>query len=303
MNSKDLIAQNTKVPFVPDGPMAFYTTYRVGGPAEVLALPETLEHLKELLALALRYKIPFRVMGAGSNILVSDLGLKGITCCLRNFKGLSIKGNFVEAKSGTLLDEVVRASIKQGLQGLECLSGIPGSVGGAIFMNAGAFETDSFSSLKSFKILMDNGLVKTIRKEDVKYGYRKVEGLENCVVLSALWELKKDDITLLTAKRAQILKNRTQKQPLEFPSAGSVFKRPEGSYASKLIDECGLKETQIGGAKVSEKHAGFIINYDKATAQNIYTLIKKVQKVVKEKTGFSLALEQVLWGYFEDERI
>ena len=299
MNAKTFLNNLKEVPFIFEANLSLYTTYRVGGEAEILALPENEKQIDRLIDFAIEYNLPFRILGLGSNILVSDFGLKGITCCLKNFKGIKITGNTVTAKAGTPLDEVVRAAIKAGLGGLENLSGIPGSVGGAVFMNAGAFKTETFDKLVSFTVLNADGEIKELKKEEVKYEYRKVWGLENCIILSATWALEKTDKVVLTARRAEILHNRSAKQPLEYPSAGSVFKRPVGAYASKLIDDCGLRGLSVGGAQVSTKHAGFIINYENATAQDIYDLIKKVQKIVKEKTGFTLEPEQIIWGKFK----
>lgn len=299
MNTNVFLENLKDVPFIFEAELSLYTTYRVGGVAEVLALPETKEQIKNLTDFAKKNNLPFRVLGLGSNILVSDLGLPGITCCLRNFKNVKIDGNTVAASAGTALDEVVRKSIDAGLGGLENLSGIPGSVGGAVFMNAGAFKAETFDKLKSFTALTPKGEIKEFKKEDVKYEYRKVWGIEDCVILSATWVLDKQDKEILKAKREEILQSRKAKQPLEYPSAGSVFKRPVGAYASKLIDDCGLRGLSVGGAQVSTKHAGFIINYQNATAQDIYNLIKEVQKIVKEKTGFALEPEQIFWGKFK----
>ena len=299
MNSNAFLENLKDIPFIFEAELSLYTTYRVGGVAEVLALPETKEQIEQLADFCKVKKLPFRVLGLGSNILVSDLGLPGVTCCLRNFKGVEIDGQKVTALSGTALDEVVRESINSGLAGLENLSGIPGSVGGAVFMNAGAFKAETFDKLASFIILNPKGEIKEFKKEDVKYEYRKVWGVENCIILSATWLLDKGEKTILKARREEILQSRKAKQPLEYPSAGSVFKRPVGAYASKLIDDCGLRGLSVGGAQVSTKHAGFIINYQNATAQDIYNLIKEVQKIVKEKTGFKLEPEQIFWGEFK----
>jgi len=297
---ESIFLKNLKeVPFIFEAQLSFFTTYHVGGEAEVLALPETENQIKQIISFAQKKRLPFRVLGLGSNILVSDFGLRGITCCLKNFKGIKIDGNKVTAKAGTALDEVVRASIGAGLGGLENLSGIPGSVGGAVFMNAGAFKAETFDKLISFTILNEEGEIKELKKEDVKYTYRKVWGIENYVILSAAWALDKQNKEDLTARREEILQSRAAKQPLDYPSAGSVFKRPAGAYASKLIDDCGLRGLSVGGAQVSTKHAGFIINYQNATAQDIYNLIKEVQKIVKAKTGFELEPEQIFWGKFK----
>lgn len=299
MNSNTFLKNLKDVPFIFEAQLSLYTTYRVGGVAQVLALPENEEQIKNLLSFSKKKHIDFRVLGLGSNILVSDLGLPGITCCLRNFKGVTIDGQKVIAFAGTALDEVVRESINSGLAGLENLSGIPGSVGGAVFMNAGAFKAETFDKLVSFTVLNKKGEIKELKKEDVKYEYRKVWGIEDCVILTATWVLDKQDKENLKARREEILQSRAAKQPLEYPSAGSVFKRPVGAYASKLIDECGLRGLSVGGAQVSTKHAGFIINYQDATAQDIYDLIKEVQKIVKKKTGFKLEPEQIFWGKFK----
>ncbi len=299
MNSNTFLENLKDIPFIFEAELSLYTTYRVGGVAEVLALPETEEQIKHLINFAKKHKVPFRVFGLGSNILVSDLGLPGITCCLRNFRNIRVDGNSLTAAAGTALDEVVRETVDAGLAGLENLSGIPGSVGGAVFMNAGAFKAETFDKLKSFKVLTDKCEIKEFKKEDVKYEYRKVWGIENCIILSATWVLDKQDKETLKARREEILQSRTAKQPLEYPSAGSVFKRPAGAYASKLIDDCGLRGLSVGGAQVSTKHAGFIINYQNATAQDIYDLIKEVQKIVEEKTGFQLEPEQIFWGKFK----
>ena len=275
--------------------MAAYTTYKTGGAAQYFCLPKNIEEIKQALTFAKENKLAFYILGLGSNILVGDLGIKGLVCCLKDFKDIQIKDKQVYALAGTALDKVIATSVLNNLGGLEKLSGIPGSVGGAVFMNAGAFNGETWENLISVEVLKD-GQIKTIKKEEVKPSYRKVLGLENCLILSATWSLTKPADKNL---REEILQKRKQKQPLEYPSAGSVFKRPVGDYASRLIDSCNLRGLTIGGAQVAKKHAGFIINYDKASAQDICDLIKEVQKIVKEKTGFSLELEQILWGDFK----
>ena len=275
--------------------MAAYTSYKTGGKAEYFCLPKNTEEIKQALIFAKENQLVFYTLGLGSNILVGDLGIKGLVCCLKDFEGIKIKDNTLTALAGTPLDKVIATAVLNNLGGLEKLSGIPGSVGGAVFMNAGAFNGETWENIVSVEVLKD-GEIKTIKKEQVKAAYRKVQGLENCLVLSATWSLKTPADKNL---REEILAKRKQKQPLEYPSAGSVFKRPQGDYASRLIDVCNLRGRTIGGAQVSTKHAGFIINYNNARAQDIRDLIKEIQKTVKEKTGFSLELEQILWGKFE----
>ena len=281
-----------------DAPMSAYTTYKAGGAAQVLALPETEEQILYLKDFCGKNKTPFRIIGLGSNILASDSGLSGITCCLKNYKGLSLRGTELEALSGTPLDKAAELSAANGLAGLECLSGIPGSCGGAVFMNAGAFGQETFDCLKSFKVIAPNGEIKTVLKQEVRHSYRKVEGIDGCIILSATWVLQPKDAKSLILSRQSILERRALKQPLEYPSAGSVFKRPPNDYASRLIDSCGLRGLSVGGAQVSTKHAGFIINRSRASAEDIYTLIKKVQKEVYSKTGVKLEPEQIFWGEF-----
>ncbi len=289
--------QNLKklLPVELNAPMAAYTTYKAGGAAEVLALPQTEDQIKTLLGFALDNKLTLRVMGLGSNILVDDGGLPGITCSLRNFGGFVIRDTHVETQAGAALDNVVSAACKAGLGGLEGLSGIPGAVGGAVFMNAGAFNQETFDTLESFKIMTRGGRVQTLKKADVKYGYRKVDGIGDAIILSARWKLNKSDPHGLLIRRLEVLEARALKQPLEYPSAGSVFKRPPDGYASKIIDECGLRGLSVGGAQVSQKHAGFIVNTGGATAADIKNLVALVQKRVFDKTGIRLEREQIFW--------
>lgn len=276
--------------------MADYTTYKTGGKAQYFCLPKNIEEIKQAIDFAKEKQIDFYILGLGSNILVGDLGLKGLVCCLKDFQEIKIENNIITALCGTPLDKVIATSVLNNLGGLEKLSGIPGSVGGAVYMNAGAFNSETWANIISVDVLK-NGQVKTVKKEEVIPSYRKVSGLENCLILSATWSLTEPADKNL---REEILQKRKQKQPLEYPSAGSVFKRPVGDYASRLIDSCNLRGLTIGGAQVSTKHAGFIINYNKATAQDIKNLMSEIQKIVKEKTGFSLELEQILWGKFKN---
>lgn len=279
--------------------MSGYTTYKTGGIAEVLALPANAARLAQIISFAKANKTAWRVMGLGSNILVSDSGIAGITCCLKNMRGLQVEGNKITAQAGEPLDNIVAAAVAAGLEGIEGLSGIPGSCGGAVFMNAGAFNQETFDNIFSFTVLEQSGNIKTLKKSDVRPGYRHVGGIENCIILGAAWALKPAaDIAALKARRAEVLAKRMEKQPLDYPSAGSVFKRPQNNFASALIDQCGLKGLRAGGAMVSPKHAGFIVNYDKASAADIKKLMDEVRAQVAAKTGVKLELEQILWGDF-----
>ena len=280
-------------------PMNTHTTYRAGGPAEVYVYPQTPEQWAFVLKLAQTENIPLRVIGFGSNILVSGKGLGGITCSTKKMNRIVVDENRITAQAGAPLDKVCELACKAGLAGMEKLSGIPGSVGGAVFMNAGAYGQETADCLEYFDIIDWEGRPATLLKEDVKFAYRHVDGLPKCIILSSGFTLKPGDFTQLLAARSTVQHNRVAKQPLEFPSAGSVFKRPANDYASRLIDAAGLRGLSVGGAKVSEKHAGFIVNFNHASAQDIKTLMDQVRQKVKAQFGVELELEQILWGDFE----
>ena len=282
-----------------DESMARHTTYRTGGQAEVYVYPQTREEWSFVLKLAETQNIPLRIIGFGSNILVSGRGIGGIVCSTKRMNHVSVDGEHVKAEAGAALDKVCELSCEAGLAGMEKLSGIPGSVGGAVFMNAGAFGQETFDCLEYFDVIDREGRPATLLKEEVKYAYRKVEGIQDCIILSAGFKLQKGNFTQLIEARNTVLHKRMEKQPLEYPSAGSVFKRPANDYASRLIDDTGLRGLSVGGAKVSEKHAGFIINFNHATPQDIKTLMDQVREKVKEKHGVELELEQILWGNFD----
>jgi len=280
-------------------PASGFTTYRAGGPVDALVKPSSRETLAWLSAFCLKNDIPFLALGAGSNILVSDKGFKGAAALTLKLDKIELSGGTLTAEAGASWDNAAKISVEAGLAGLEKTSGIPGTVGGAVFMNAGAFGQETFDCLESFEAMDRAGAVKVFKKGDVRYGYRKVEGLEGLTILSAVFRLKAGDKKTLAAERSRVLTQRAEKQPLEFPSAGSVFKRPPGDFASRLIDAAGLKGLRIGDAQVSEKHAGFIINIGAATASDIYALIRRIQAEVKARTGTALELEQVLIGEFD----
>jgi UDP-N-acetylmuramate dehydrogenase len=279
-------------------PASALTTYKAGGALEAAVTPSTREKLAWLSVFCLENGIEFRILGAGSNVLVSDKGLQGATVLTAGFDGIKIAGDILLAEAGALWDNAVKAAVGAGLAGIEKTSGIPGTVGGAVFMNAGAFGQETFDCLESIEVMNRAGSFRTLKKAGLKYSYRRVEGLEGLTVLNAAFRLKAADKTALSTDRACVLKRRAEKQPLDLPSAGSVFKRPEGDFASRLIDAAGFKGLRVGDAQVSEKHAGFIVNLGKASASDIYALILKVRAGVKAGTGVDLELEQVLLGDF-----
>lgn len=279
-------------------PLAAHTTYKIGGPAEAAAFPANTDELRSALAIAKRRGVPLTVLGLGSNVLVGDGGVAGLVIFTTGMADIAVAGETVSAQCGAPLDRVVDAAVGQGLAGVEMLSGIPGTVGGGVYMNAGAFNQETFDRLTELSALTPEGKEITLKKSEVKPRYRKVEGIEGLLVLSASWTLSRGDGGKLSSARRDTLKRRADKQPLEFPSAGSVFKRPPGGFASKLIDEAGLKGLSVGGARVSEKHAGFIVNTGGATASDVRSLIAKVQAAVKNSSGIALELEQITLGKF-----
>ncbi len=281
-----------------DEPMSRHTTYRTGGPAQAYVYPQTAQDWSFVLKLARTENIPLRVIGFGSNILVGGKGVSGIICSTKRMDQTAVKGCRVTAQAGAALDKVCEISTRAGLAGMEKLSGIPGSVGGAVYMNAGAFGQETFDCLEYVEAIDFEGRPAVLLKKDLPHGYRHVEGIENYIVLGAGFLLTQRDFTSLTETRHSVQHKRIEKQPLEFPSAGSVFKRPVGDFASRLIDEAGLRGLSIGGAKVSEKHAGFIVNFNHATPEDIKNLMDEVRRQVKQKSGIELELEQILWGEF-----
>ncbi|NLI10371.1 MAG: UDP-N-acetylmuramate dehydrogenase [Elusimicrobia bacterium] len=278
---------------------AALTTYKTGGNISLAAFPksevEVLNILKEIKSL----DVKFYILGAGSNVLISDKGFDGVLIVTDKIDKIEFSGLKIKAESGFLWDKLCEESCVRGFAGLEKTSYIPGSVGGAVRMNAGAFGQETFDCLDYFEALELETLRKVkIEKKNINYGYRFVEAVEKYFIISACFSFNKGDSKGLNLTRNEIITKRKEKQPLDYPSAGSVFKRPPGDYASRLIDSCGLKGLRIGGAKVSEKHAGFVINYENAAASDIYALIQKVKKEVFEKTGIMLCEEQIFLGEF-----
>ena len=282
-----------------DEPASGFTTYRAGGRAEVVVKPGTPEELLWLAGWCREKGAPMLVLGRGSNVLVSDKGLPGVTVLTERLSELKLEGRAITAQAGVLWDDLAKLSAENGLAGFEKASGIPGSVGGAVRMNAGAFGQETFDRLVSIEAFDREGRAVKLEKKNMSYGYRRVDGLDGLTVLSARFEFEPGDTAVLLQDRSCVLAARAARQPLEYPSAGSVFKRPAGDYASRLIDAAGLKGFKVGGAEVSPKHAGFIVNSGGATASEIYALMGEVRARVKARTGVELELEQILLGEFK----
>jgi len=282
-----------------DFPAKDITSYKTGGSIDLIVYPKNKDELVFIFDVIKKENLNYFICGNATNILVSDKGFRGIFIKTDFLKKIIIKEDRIIAECGVLWDKMIEISVLNGLWGLEKTSYIPGSVGGAIRMNAGAFGEETFDRLEKFNVIdLKTMELKEISKSSIKYGYRYVEGIENYFILSGEFAFEKKDSKELKNIRDEIIRRRIEKQPLEYPSAGSVFKRPPNNYASKLIEECGLKGMKVGGAMVSEKHAGFIINTGNATSSDIYKLINLVREKVYQKTGILLELEQILVGEF-----
>ncbi len=268
-------------------PMKNHTTFRIGGPADALALPKTPEEVAEVVRFCHEHAQPYYVLGNGSNLLVSDEGYRGLVLQLyRNFNDIQVNGETITVQSGAMLAAVARTAYQTGLTGLEFASGIPGTIGGAVVMNAGAYGGEMKNVLKEVTVLTKEGEVLVIPAKALELGYRtSVIPKNGWIVLGAVLQLKKGDQEQILARMEELKEQRITKQPLDLPSAGSTFKRPEGYFAGKLIMDAGLRGFTVGGAQVSEKHCGFVVNRGNATAADVWELICEVKRRVKEMTG------------------
>lgn len=281
-------------------PMKNHTTFRIGGPADALALPKTPEEVAEVVRFCHEHAQPYYVLGNGSNLLVSDEGYRGLVLQLyRNFNDIQVNGETITVQSGAMLATVARTAYQTGLTGLEFASGIPGTIGGAVVMNAGAYGGEMKNVLKEVTVLTKEGEVLVIPAKALELGYRtSVIPKNGWIVLGAVLQLKKGDQEQILARMEELKEQRITKQPLDLPSAGSTFKRPEGYFAGKLIMDAGLRGFTVGGAQVSEKHCGFVVNRGNATAADVWKLICEVKRRVKEMTGVELEPEVKLLGDF-----
>ncbi len=287
------LAEKNGFSYTENEPLSRHTTFKIGGNAEVFIVANSVEDLKAVVKTCKENEIPLFVIGKGSNLLISDDGMKGVVVALDGeFKGISVKENIVTCGSGLNLAKLCTFALNNSLSGLEFAYGIPGSVGGAVFMNAGAYGGEMKDVVKSVTYLSKDFEVLTLNAEELDFSYRhSVFKSNGGIILSANFELTKAESDDIKAKMDDFMNRRKTKQPLEFPSAGSVFKRPQGNFAGTLIEQCGLKGKTIGGAQVSEKHAGFIINIGDATCEDVLNLVKFVQDTVKEETGYFLERE------------
>lgn len=281
-------------------PMSKHTTFRIGGPADFYLCPHSTKEVQQTVQICKEENLPYFILGNGSNLLVSDKGYRGVIIQLwKNFSDISVKDCCITAKAGALLSKVAAEALEEGLTGMEFASGIPGTIGGAVFMNAGAYGGEMKDIIKEVKVLDDQGEVRVLSNEEMKLGYRtSIVKEKGYTVLSAVLQLKKGDVSVIRETMEDLKNRRTSKQPLDMPSAGSTFKRPEGYFAGKLIMDSGLRGFSVGGAQVSEKHCGFVVNKGGATAEDVTALIREVQTRVKEKFGVELETEVRFLGEF-----
>lgn len=277
-----------------DFSLAEKTTMKIGGACDFYAEPNSEECLVELVNRCRRDGVPYFILGHGSNLLINRFGGVVIATCSLP-AGFSADGNTITAGAGASLSAVCLAALGLSLSGMECLYGIPGSVGGALFMNAGAYGGEIKDIVKSARCLNNRGEIVTIPAAEMKLSYRHSAFSENgFVILSVIMELVPDDKLTIKQKMDELIQKRRDKQPLEFPSCGSTFKRPEGYFAAALIEECGLKGCSVGGAQVSEKHSGFVINKGGATFGDVIALVEHIKGVVREQKGVELECEMLI---------
>lgn len=295
------ICENGNSAYSVDEPLKNHTTFKVGGNCKIMFFPSSAEDVLKVLEVAEQYNLKFAVIGNGSNIIASDNGFDGIIIEFGSrFSDTKIHGHTITCESGLSLNSLCLAALKSSLTGLEFAWGIPGTVGGALYMNAGAYGGEMSDVVVSADFIdtshIDKGIM-TIDKSNMNLAYRKsIFSSSDMIITSVTINLEDGEQDKIKARMNELISKRKEKQPLEYPSAGSTFKRPEGSYASLLIEQCGLKGTAVGDAEVSRKHSGFIINKGNATCSDIIKLTEIVKERVYEKTGYKLELEPEILG-------
>ena len=278
-------------------PMSAHTTLKLGGPADYMVFPRDGEEIAAMFREAAENSVPVTVIGHGSNLLVLDGGIRGLVICIgKNMRKITREGNILKAQAGAMLGSVALEAAEAGLTGLEFASGIPGTVGGGVTMNAGAYDGEMAQVVTEVRGIRPDGTAVCLSREEMDFSYRhSVVQEKDFIVTEVTFELKPGDHAAIRARMSELNAKRSEKQPLDLPSAGSTFKRPEGYYAAALIDQCGLKGYSIGGARVSEKHAGFLVNTG-TSSRDFLNLMKKVQAIVEERAGVRLEPEIRITG-------
>lgn len=277
-------------------PLADYTTMKIGGNCDILVCPKDEDTLAKVVKFCCKENIPFFVLGRGSNVLASGKGYHGCIIYLSGAVGhIDIDGDTITASSGASLVTVCRCALEHSLTGLEFAYGIPGSMGGALYMNAGAYGGEMKDVVISCRYIDENGELCEMSAEDMQLSYRHsfFTG-KKCVITSVTMQLRKGEKDEIKAKMEELMEKRRSKQPLEFPSCGSTFKRPEGYFAAALIEECGLKGYSVGGAQVSEKHSGFVINRNNASFDDVIDLVQHIKNTVRQQKGIELECEMLI---------
>lgn len=297
MNLTDTL-NDSNISYVLNEPMSAHTTFKIGGAADILITVGNLSELQTVISACKDCGMPYMILGNGSNLLVSDQGIEGAVIALDgDFKEISVESETVTAGAGAKLSRLCTVAMEHSLSGLEFAYGIPGTVGGAMYMNAGAYGGEMKDVALSVTAMSPDGSVREVPAAEMALGYRtSVFKTNGDIILFAKYNLHTGVKSAIKAQMEDIMGRRKSKQPLEYPSAGSVFKRPEGAFAGTLIEQCGLKGKTVGGAQVSEKHAGFIINVGGATCDDVMELVKVVQDTVKAETGYILEREIIRTG-------
>ncbi len=292
---RDFIPENSI--FI-DEPMKKHTTFRIGGPADILVKPSDIEQIKRLCMECKSENVPYIILGNGSNVLVSDDGIRGVVILLlENYERIRVEGDVITAQAGARLSKIGAAALRASLSGFEFACGIPGTLGGACIMNAGAYGGEMKDILLSVTAMDKDGNIREYEPHEMGLGYRDSRfAKEGLIVLEAKMQLNKGNQSEIEAAMKDLAVRRREKQPLEFPSAGSTFKRPEGYFAGKLIMDAGLRGFCVGDACVSEKHCGFVVNKGNATANDVCTLMHEVSDTVKDKFGVTLEPEIKIIG-------
>jgi UDP-N-acetylmuramate dehydrogenase len=279
-----------------------HTTYGIGGPADLMIFPKSKQDLIKVIEIINENKIQLTILGSGSNVLVSDNGIRGAVISLKNsLKQIEVDNNILYAECGTMLGKIVKHAVKNNLIGLENLNGVPGTLGGALIMNAGAWGGEISENLIHVEVINSKSEIQKIQKKDLNFSYRQSSFNKDDILLSAKFNLKKADKDIIKENFIEAQSGRKKSQPLNKRSAGSLFKNPKNNSAGKLLDEAGLKGFSIGDAKISEKHANFFINNGDASSRDMLMLIKKAHKEVKDKFNVNLFLEVKLMGFNEEE--
>jgi len=281
-------------------PMKKHTTFHIGGNADYFVMPNKASEVAEVVKLCKEEGIPYYVLGNGSNLLVSDKGYRGVIIQIyKEMNDIRVEGTIVTAQAGALLSKIGSVALADSLTGFEFAAGIPGTVGGAVVMNAGAYGGEMKDILLSVTVLTPDGAVLTLYNKELELGYRtSIIAKKDYIVLEAKYKLERGEKDVIREKMDELKVKRVTKQPLEMPSAGSTFKRPEGYFAGKLIQDAGLRGFQVGGAQVSEKHCGFVVNTGDATAADVMSLIEQVAEKVKQEFGVQLEPEVKTLGEF-----